>query len=280
MTIVPENGNHYSYSQLQQFLKHKHTMPQNEVCSCKDHLDNCVGCWNNWNKIRWEAAEGSKGLRELEEYVESQGESFVKNYDSSWAIAHDWLEKNPETETEIADFYKQNDDYPYNLVIWHESGDREPYKSHIKELIKRYKPQSVVDFGCGVGTDGLCMIEQGLSVVFVDYICPSSDFLKWRLKKRGLTASFINTETLEKLPNVDMFWAIDVLEHMPDPLWTVDNLSDQTRIFAHRSPFSKTHGGRHPCHLPFDELKLAKALRKKGFTHIPWEDLSVWVREK
>jgi hypothetical protein len=280
MTSSSTGQNHYSSPELSDFLQHKHSLSQGEVDAYKDHIDNCHGCWSIWNEVRWRAAEGSQGLAELEEYMASTGEKFIKGYDSSWAIAYNWFEKSPQTDQEIANFYKQNDDYPYNLVVWHESGDREPYADHIAELVSRYQLTSAVDFGCGVGTDGLEMMNQGMEVVFVDFECPSSDFLKWRLKKRGLKAEFINTEQLEKLPEVEMFWAIDVLEHMPDPLWTVHNLSDQTKVYAHRSPFSNTHSGRHPCHLPFNELKLAKALTAKGFVHVPWKDLSVWVREK
>ena len=266
---------HLSESDLVDFLINKSRWSIGLVNKFQDHLNNCHDCWTKWNKVRWDKALNSRGMKELYQYL---GHDFKEYFDSSWAIAEEWLRQNPHTEKEVAEFYKTNSSYLYNLVVWYESGDREDFKKDFDNLIVRFKVNSVIDYGCGVGNDGLFLLENKWLVNFVDYDCPSVDFLKWRMKKRNVRAPVLNVEEIDLLPEMDMFWAIDVLEHMKNPLWAVERLPSKTRVFAHRSQFGNNAGGRHPCHFCFDEMKLGKALSKRGFKHIPWPVLSVWIK--
>lgn len=267
---------HFTSEELSNFLKNKRNLPLFVVQEYKDHLNNCRSCWKIWNHMRWDACREKRGLLELKEYL---GETFQEYFDSSWAIVKDWMQKDPKTSSEIAEFYKTTPHYLYNLTIWYESGDRERFEEDFDLFFNKFKVTSTIDFGCGIGNDGLAMIDKGYKAYFVDYQCPSIEFLNWRLNKRRISAEIINVEKIDKLPTADMFWAIDVLEHMLDPLWPVNKLSEQTKVFVHRSEFGNFAGGRHPCHLEFNEINLSKALREKGFKHIPWPTLSVWVRE-
>ncbi len=268
---------HYNERELKFFLVNKHKgfyIPQ----LSKEHLDSCKICWDLWNKVRWDNAELGKGLLELKEYL---GDSFKEYFDSSWALAKEWNKKNPTTSSEIAEFYKTTQNYLFNLVIWHESGDREPFSKELQKLLKKFKLDSVIDYGCGVGTDSLFLIESGIPTFMVDYISPTTDFLQWRLNKRNLEGKFIDVETLTELPEADLFWAVDVLEHLPDPTRVVNMLNPKTKVFAHRSQFNDQAGGRHPCHIVnFEEQKLINMLKEKGFTNIPWKNLSVWVKNE
>ncbi|MFC1653295.1 hypothetical protein ACFL1M_00415 [Patescibacteria group bacterium] len=266
---------HFSLDDLSSFLLSKQHLSGSETEKHKDHINNCRDCWNLWNKTRWDASKGSLGLQELEIYL---GSSFVEYFDSSLAIANDWLNKNPSSKEEVADFYKNTNEYLYNLIIWYESGDRDTFSSDMDKISKRFSVSSFVDYGCGVGNDGLLMIEKGFRAEFVDYMCPSVDFLKWRLNNRALKNVIIDVEKARKLPDVEVFWAIDVLEHMVNPLEVVEKLSKKTKVFVHRSEFGNTHGGRHPFHFDFDEMRLNNALKKAGFKHIPWSKLTVWVK--
>ena len=272
--LIPSE--HFNKNELGYYLIHKGQMTTKQVGKVKDHLNNCLGCWGIWNKIRWDAARETAGYKELRKYL---GNSFEEYFDSSWAIASDWFADDPKTDDEIADFYKNTHHYLYNLVIWHESGDRDNFSKDVDNLRKRFGVSSAIDYGCGVGNDGLMFLEHGLEVDFVDFKCPSVDFLNWRVKRRKLKAQVVDVETINKLPVSDMFWAIDVLEHMTHPLWVVEHLSNETKVFVHRSEFGRDHGGRHPCHLDFNELNLNEALRRRGFRHIPWPVLSVWVKK-
>lgn len=267
---------HFSYEELELYLGKKNLLSVREVIKYSDHLNNCRKCWLIWNIVRWDKAEGKGGYLELKEYL---GNLFKEYFDSSWALAEEWLGLEPKTKKEIASFYKKTTNYLYNLVIWYESGDRYNFTNDFENIRDRFKVKSLIDYGCGVGNDGLALMEKDLKVYFVDYDCPSVEFLKWRLLRRGLKADVLDVEKIGELPPGDMFLAIDVLEHMVDPMLVVDLLSDKTRVFAHRSEFGNKAGGRHPCHFDFDEYRLGEALKFKGFKHLPWPVLSVWVRE-
>lgn len=271
---------HFNKSELNNFLEKLHNLPTSSIRYYKGHMDNCEKCWQTWNEVRWDRASNTSGFLELQEYL---GDKFVNYFDSSWALANEWLKIKPKSDEEIANFYKKTKHYLYNLLIWYESGDRIDFRNDFKTLREKYGVNSVLDYGCGVGNDGLYLLENGFEVVFVDYNCPSTDFLKWRLKKRKLKATVIDVETIEKsqklLPDTDVFWAIDVLEHMVHPTWVIDRLSDDVKLFVHRSKFFNTAGGRHPHHLPYDENIFKKALEKKSFSHVPWKNLSVWKRD-
>ena len=46
----------------------------------------------------------------------------------------------------------------------------------------------MLDYGCGIGSDGLALIEAGYEVTFADFDNPSTRYLRWRLEQRGLDA--------------------------------------------------------------------------------------------
>jgi len=184
------------------------------------------------------------------------------------------------TKDEIINFYKNTKNYLFNLVIWHESGERRNFQEDLKLLLEKFSIKSVIDFGCGVGSDSLFLLENNIETFMIDFNCPSTDFLKWRMAKRNLLeGKFLDADNIDVLPASEMFWAIDVLEHIPDPEEVIEKLSDETKIFVHHSPFNNQAGGRHPCHIYFEEQKLNDALQNKGFRNIPWRNMSVWVKE-
>ncbi|MBP7768392.1 class I SAM-dependent methyltransferase [Candidatus Woesebacteria bacterium] len=263
---------HLSYAELLNFLKHD----KQSLSQAKKHLDVCRDCWDIWNKVRWDSCMNSVGVSELKEYL---GDQFIPYFDSSVSLAVNWYNSEPKTPEEVAEFYKNTHDYIYNLVIWHESGDREDFLSEFKQLSEKYGVSSFLDYGCGVGNDGLALINSGYSVSFVDYSCPSTDFLLWRMKKRGIHSEIIDIEKNEILPSADVFFAIDVLEHIQDPLQVLKKINNKTKIFAHRSQFGNKAGGRHPFHFDFDESSLNEELVRMGFHKIESKYLSSWLRQ-
>jgi SAM-dependent methyltransferase len=268
---------HFTYEFLYSYLTFKHELNISEKKKVKAHLDKCKNCWKIWNKVRWDKAMSTQGVAELKEYL---GNDFVPYYDSSFALAGEWYRISPKTELEIKAFYKETSNYIYNLVIWYESNDREDFATELTNLATNYNLKSFIDFGCGVGNDGLKLIENGYEVYFIDFECPSISFLRWRAKKRKLDVEIINIEKSLNLPDADAVFAIDVLEHIVNPLEVIEKISNKTRLFAHRSEFNYKAGGRHPFHLNFDEKKLDSLLTQKGFVKMPSNYLAVWYRDK
>src|SRR4051794_31555953 len=61
-----------------------------------------------------------------------------------------------------------------------------PYLEQLTDLA----PQGshVLDYGCGIGSDGLALIEPGYRVEFADFANPSTEYLRCRLKRRRFDA--------------------------------------------------------------------------------------------
>ena len=67
------------------------------------------------------------------------------------------------------------------------TGTKLPY---LRELTRLVPPGSrVLDYGCGIGSDGLMLLEAGYRVEFADFDNPSTAYLRWRLEQRGFDAA-------------------------------------------------------------------------------------------
>ena len=269
---------HYSYSELKEYLHKKNNLLDRKAeFAVSKHLDTCRNCWLEWNKARWNAAKKKQGLIELREYL---GVSFKWYLDSSWALAEEWNKRNRDKIREIEEFYKETKNYLYNLTIWHESGDRYPYIKDFDKIDKNYNIKSFVDFGCGIGSDGIAVLERNKKVYFYDFQSPSTDFLKWRGRKRKKKINLLYVNKVKSFPKVEMIWSIDVLEHMVNPLDVFRAFSDRTRFFVHESKFGDKNEGRHPFHFDFNINILNRELIKRGFTlRNNFSKLNFWTRE-
>ena len=74
----------------------------------------------------------------------------------------------------------------------------------------------VLDYGCGIGSDGLALLEAGYEVEFADFDNPSTAYLRWRLARRELSAPIYDLD-VEVPGGFDAAYAFDVIEHVDDP---------------------------------------------------------------
>lgn len=267
---------HYSKSSLKEFLENKKNLNSNDIAKVKGHLNNCMSCWSIWNTVRWDAARGSQGIAELREYL---GDSFEEYYDSSWALAHEWNSQSRSSRDEIENFYKETSGYLYNSLIFFESGDREELAQDMNIILESQNIETVLDYGSGVGNDTLPFLAKGLTVYFADFDSPVSDFLKFRISKRGYEAKarFIDVQAKVR-PNVDLIWTIDTLEHMVNPYQVLDYITNQTKVFAYFIDDDTSAGGRHPFHIEFDYDTFNAKLVEKGFSKLDSNKLSSWSK--
>ena len=146
---------------------------------------------------------------ELEEYL---GDEFEP------AKLQRWQEAVDEELAQLGDeqiLYRSSRAYLYNLTVFAMSRTKEPYLGDLTDLVP---PGSrVLDYGCGIGSDGLLLLEAGYDVGFADFANPSVDYLRWRLRKRGLEAPIYDLDTAPPPPGWDAAYAFDVIEHVDDP---------------------------------------------------------------
>ena len=89
--------------------------------------------------------------------------------------------------------------------------------------------ERLLDYGCGIGADGLRLLEDGYRVEFADFDNPSVAFLRWRLEQRGFDTIVYDIEN--DIPGgFDVAYCFDVLEHVDDPIEVLERLESLAGI--------------------------------------------------
>jgi SAM-dependent methyltransferase len=125
----------------------------------------------------------------------------------------DVLEDEVAEVSDEGELYRTSRAYLYNLTAFAMTGTKLPY---LQELTERVEPGArILDYGCGIGADGLLLLEAGYRVEFADFDNPSTRYLRWRLERRGFDAPIHNLD--QAVPDgFDAAYAFDVIEHVPD----------------------------------------------------------------
>ncbi len=131
-----------------------------------------------------------------------------------------------EVDDEAA-FYRTSTGYLYNLTAFAMTGTKLPY---LRELVRLVPPGArLLDYGCGIGSDGLMLLEAGYRVEFADFDNPSIEYLRWRLARRGLQAPIHDLDAT--VPGgFDGAYAFDVIEHVPDPFAFLSEMERRARL--------------------------------------------------
>lgn len=175
----------------------------------------------------------------------------------SWAeMAARWRAADTQTPDQLLAFYREADLYIWELMQWHASLGRRSYWQTLAQVVQRFPPDAgfrrVLDYGCGIGTDGLFLALSGYDVALMDVDGPAFRFAKHRFERRGVPGLFV--EVREALPILADFYDIiicfDVFEHLLDPLGAAERLVRALRpegVLVQTGTFSDD--GVHPCHL-------------------------------
>jgi hypothetical protein len=124
-------------------------------------------------------------------------------------------------------FYRTSRAYLYNLTAFAMTGTKLPYLDELTRLVP--PPARVLDYGCGIGSDGLLLLEAGYDVEFADFDNPSTAYLRWRLRRRGLEAPVHDID--RSVPGgFDAAYAFDVIEHVEDPFGFLSALESRAAL--------------------------------------------------
>ena len=145
--------------------------------------------------------------------------------------------------------YRVSEAYLYDLTAFAMTGTKDPYRAWIPP-----PPLKLLDFGCGIGSDGLQLLEAGYDVTFADFDNPSTRYLRWRLERRGLKAPVVDVD--RGLPDgpFDLAYAFDVLEHVEDPFAALRALEERSRLVLVNFLEGGEPGGIHDRELPVAAL--------------------------
>jgi SAM-dependent methyltransferase len=163
--------------------------------------------------------------RELAELKDYLGPSYDHARLQRWEQA---VEEELAQVGHEATLYRTSRMYLYNLTVFAMSRTKEPYVADLTDLVR--PGARLLDYGCGIGSDGLLLLEAGYDVGFADFANPSTEYLRWRLRKRGLDAPVYDLDTTPPPPGWDAVYAFDVIEHVDDPFAFLDRLERLARL--------------------------------------------------
>ena len=126
-------------------------------------------------------------------------------------LVHEDFARYPDAAT----FYRDSSAYLYHLIgYWLEGAKR---VAHGWLLQSTHNARcSILDYGCGIGCDGLWFLDAGYDVAFADVPSRSLDFLRWRLAQRlYLDVPVYEIPDLPDGAAYTFVWCTDVLEHLP-----------------------------------------------------------------
>jgi SAM-dependent methyltransferase len=137
------------------------------------------------------------------------------------------LDEEAKSAADERDFYRTSQAYLYNLTAFAMTGTKLPYLDILTSLVP---PGSrILDYGCGIGSDGLMLLEAGYKIEFADFNNPSTTYLKWRLKQRSIDAPVHDIES--HVPGgFDAAFSFDVIEHVPDPYAFLHEMESRARL--------------------------------------------------
>jgi SAM-dependent methyltransferase len=178
--------------------------------------------WRHWAAARFlESYQLGRHLEELQTYLGGR-------YDWNLFFRHHLaVDEEEEAAADEGEFYRTSEAYLYDLTLFALSRTKAPYLATVQRLLG--PGGRVLDYGCGIGSDGLGLLEKGFRVEFADFENPSTRFLRWRLDHRGFRAPIHDLDT--GVPGgFDVAYSFDVIEHVDDPFEFVEALEQRARI--------------------------------------------------
>jgi glycosyltransferase involved in cell wall biosynthesis len=197
----------------------------------------------------FDAWEGDRDLEELKEYL---GDSF--DVERLRGHMHEVMHEL-EVVGDEATFYRKSEAYLYDLTVFAMSATKVPYREVLRKLVPR--GGRLLDWGCGIGSDGLRLIEDGYDVSFADFDNPSTKYLRWRLAQRGHDATVYDLDADNIPGGFDAAYCFDVLEHVEDPIATLEALESRAQLI-----FVNLVSSEEDDHHPHHALPIAKVLTR------------------
>jgi GT2 family glycosyltransferase len=151
-------------------------------------------------------------------------------YDQASLERHQQLvDSEEEAAPDEATFYRTSQFYLYDLTVFALSGTKSPYRNALRRHLAA--GARLLDYGCGIGSDGLRFMADGYDVSFADFDNPSTRYLRWRLDRRGSSASIYDID--QEVPGgFDAVFSFDVIEHVEDPFDFLSQLESRARLVA------------------------------------------------
>ena len=240
-------------------------------------------------RIEWKKAllrDGETELRNslLKELGAYYHASDLTEIDRSCNLAVDTLKSewkttvDPQQRSSIESFYETKT-HIYDLINWHTLRDDSGPLAYVValQIARAHSVRSCLDFGSGVGSGGLLFCRADIDTTLADISTTLLDFARWRFDLRRLPVRFVDLKA-KPLPesSFDMILAMDVFEHLVDPVEVVQQL---WRAMKPRGLlFARIHAAidpSHPQHIVEDFGPTLARMEQLGFMK-KWCDRALW----
>lgn len=196
------------------------------------------------------------------------------------SLKRSWQERVKTVDkSHVENFYDQTESFIDELMWWHTLNEDDTPLAYVAALkfAAANGIKEILDFGSGVGSGGILYAKHGFAVTLADISSALLDFCAWRFRQRGLAARFVDLKvnTVPK-QSFDFITAMDVFEHLTDPVGTVDLLADALKpggyIFGR---FAADIDPDRPMHIVQDFQPVFARFQDKGFSEV-WKDDWLW----
>ena len=166
---------------------------------------------------------------ELTDYLEIPADEVVRlGREAPERIEREWQEHvSTGSPASIERFYDRAEVHLHELTWWHTLAEDDSPLAYVVALrfAQAHKCHDYLDFGSGVGSAGILFARAGFSVCLADISSALLDFSRWRFQARGMVVRHLDLKR-ERLPAeaFDIVTAMDVFEHLVDPVAAVDEL--------------------------------------------------------
>jgi 2-polyprenyl-3-methyl-5-hydroxy-6-metoxy-1,4-benzoquinol methylase len=191
----------------------------------------------------------------------------------------EWHEHVDAQRSESIESFYDSATYIYDLMGWHSLRDDNGPLAYVLglEIAQEWGVKQCLDFGSGVGSGALLFDRAEIEVSLADISTTLLDFARWRLAQRERVAHFYHLQqTVLPSERFDMILAMDVFEHLADPVTTVEHLHRALRpgglLFAR---IQVEDAGTHPQHIVRDFEPTFVRMQELGFVET-WRDTWLW----
>jgi 2-polyprenyl-3-methyl-5-hydroxy-6-metoxy-1,4-benzoquinol methylase len=237
-----------------------------------------------WTKALLWNAETDLRASLLKEVAAYYRVSDLAHIDRSCDLAVDTLKSewqetvDPRQRSSIESFYETKT-HIYDLMNWHTLRDDSGPLAYVValQIARAHSVRSCLDFGSGVGSGGLLFSHADIDTTLADISTTLLDFARWRFDLRRVQARFVDLkDTFLPESSFDMILAMDVFEHLVDPVEVVQRL--WRAIKPGGLLFARIHAAvdpSHPQHVVEDFGPTFAKMEQLGFME-KWRDRALW----